>query len=66
MEKLKKIGSVLGRSEMRKIMAGSGSGDCSCDKKCPPNEWPLPCPNNRNYCGECAGKGESGSIDCCP
>ncbi len=30
MEKLKKIGSVLGRSEMRKIMAGSGGQQCNC------------------------------------
>jgi hypothetical protein len=60
-------GQVLGRSEMKKIMAGSGgNGDCSCNKLCPINEWPLPCPGNPDYCGECAGKGESGSIECCP
>jgi hypothetical protein len=39
MEKLKKIGRVLGRSEMKKIMAGSGSDQCSGswghDPNCP-------------------------------
>jgi len=30
MEKLMKTGSVLGRSEMKKIIAGSGDGNIYC------------------------------------
>jgi len=61
MEKLKMIGKVLGRSEMRKIMAGSGD-DCDYYQCC----------NSAGVCTRCVhapGGGTCGSNDtkeyCC-
>jgi len=53
---------ILNRNEMKYIMAGSIEPDCSCDKSCPPNQWPVTC---GDACGTCAGKGERGSCKGC-
>jgi hypothetical protein len=55
MSKLFNTGQVLGRSEMKKIMAGSGNGNCSGCSDC--FGWGGSCntTSTKHYCGMIQG-----------